>query len=147
MRVIQLLPELNEGGVERGTVELNREFVKQQHESIVISRGGMLADTIENDGGKHVQYDVCSKNPLTAPSRILGLRRLFKELNPDLIHARSRVPAWLCHFAKRGLNLPLVTTVHGMNRINRYSYKKRISKAANQSIIEVMRPQINESMN
>ena len=121
MRVIQLLPELNEGGVERGTVELNREFVQQQHESIVISRGGILADTIEKDGGRHLHFDVCSKNPLTAPSRILGLRRLLRELEPDLIHARSRVPAWLCHFARQGLKLPLVTTVHGMNRINRYS--------------------------
>ena len=75
MRVIQLLPELNEGGVERGTVELNREFVQQQHESIVISRGGILADTIEKDGGRHLHFDVCSKNPLTAPSPVPGLNR------------------------------------------------------------------------
>ena len=93
MRIVQLLPELNEGGVERGVVELSRELVKLGHESIVISNGGKQAEQIDLDGGRHVTLDIYSKNLLTAPSRMLQLRRCLRELNPDIIHARSRVPA------------------------------------------------------
>lgn len=121
MRIVQLLPELNEGGVERGVVELSRELVRRGHESIVISAGGQLVDTIEADGGRHVFYDVCSKNPLTAPGRVFGLRRLLRRLEPDILHARSRVPAWLAYLANKKLNIPFVTTVHGFNSVNAYS--------------------------
>lgn len=121
MRIVQLLPELNEGGVERGTVELSRELVKLGHESIVISAGGKLQGHIEKEGGKHIQFDVCSKNPLTVLPRVMQLRNVFKELKPDIIHARSRVPAWLAYLANRSLHIPFVTTVHGFNSVSFYS--------------------------
>lgn len=121
MRIIQLLPELNEGGVERGTVELNREFVKLGHESIVISHGGKLVPQIVADGGKHIVLDVSSKNPLTAISRMLKLRKVLKKIEPDVLHARSRVPAWLTYMANKSLHFPFVTTVHGFNSVNAYS--------------------------
>lgn len=121
MRVVQLLPELNEGGVERGVVEFSREMARRGIESIVVSAGGRLAGQIEADGGRHVVFDVCGKNPLTAPRRVLGLRRLFRRLRPDILHARSRVPAWLAYLADRPLRIPFVTTVHGFNSVNPYS--------------------------
>ena len=121
MRIIQLLPELNEGGVERGTMELSRELVKRGYESIVISSGGKLQEQIEQEGGKHITFDVCSKNPLTALWRIVQLRRILTELNPDILHARSRVPAWLTYLANKKLGIPFVTTVHGFNSVNAYS--------------------------
>lgn len=121
MKVLQLLPELNEGGVERGTVELNREFVKRGIQSVVISRGGTLARRIEADGGEHISFDVCSKNPFDAPIRILRLRALLRAIGPDIVHARSRVPAWLAYLANKPLRLPFVTTVHGLNSVSRYS--------------------------
>ena len=121
MRIVQLLPELNEGGVERGVVELNREFVTSGHDSIVISAGGKLAGTIDADGGRHIALDVCSKNPLSAWRRVVVLRRLFRELRPDIIHVRSRVPAWLAYLANRSLGIPFVTTVHGFNSVSPYS--------------------------
>jgi glycosyltransferase involved in cell wall biosynthesis len=121
MKIVQILPELNEGGVERGTMELNREFVALGHESIVISCGGKLVSTIEADGGKHISLDVCSKNPFTALVRIYKLRNVLRKLKPDIVHARSRVPAWLTYFANKSLKIPFVTTVHGLNSINPYS--------------------------
>lgn len=121
LRVIQLVPELNEGGVERGTCEISREFSKQGINSIVISNGGKLSQLIEQHGGTHLQFDVCSKNPLTAPVRISKLKKLFKHYKPDIIHVRSRVPAWLSFFARKNLQLPMVTTVHGINSVNPYS--------------------------
>lgn len=121
MRIVQLLPELNEGGVERGTVELSRELVLRGNESIVISKGGTLVSQIEADGGRHIYADVCSKNPLNVFSRMRRLRRILKELNPDIIHARSRIPAWLAYLANKTLHIPFVTTVHGFNSISLYS--------------------------
>ncbi|MDF1581110.1 MAG: glycosyltransferase, partial [Desulfuromonadales bacterium] len=121
MKIVQLLPELNEGGVERGVVELSRELVKRGHESIVICHGGKLAARIEADGGRYVSFDVCTKNPFTAPLRVLRLRRLLRQLAPDIIHARSRVPAWLAWLANKTLRIPFVTTVHGFNSVNAYS--------------------------
>jgi len=121
MHVVQIVPELNEGGVERGTVELSRELVRHGYSSTVISAGGRLVPQIVSDGGRHVVLDVAGKNPLTAAVRALLLRRLLRKLKPDVLHARSRVPAWLVRLAKRPLNIPWVTTVHGYNSINRYS--------------------------
>jgi glycosyltransferase involved in cell wall biosynthesis len=121
MKIVQLLPELNEGGVERGTVELSRELVKMGHESIVISAGGKLEDQIKKDGGKHITFDVCSKNPLSAPFRIFQLRKILRALDPDILHARSRVPAWLAYLANKKLHIPFVTTVHGFNSVSPYS--------------------------
>lgn len=118
---MQLLPELNEGGVERGVVELNRELTKLGIESIVISAGGKLAAQIDADGGRHLEFDLASKNPLTAPWRIRQLRRLLGELQPSILHARSRVPAWLIYLANKRLQIPFVTTVHGFNSVNAYS--------------------------
>jgi len=121
MRVVQVLPELNEGGVERGAVELSRELVKRGIESWIISRGGKLVEQVQREGGQHRAVDACSKNPLTALSRASALKRLLNEIDPDIIHARSRIPAWLCRLANRSARRPFVTTVHGLNRINRYS--------------------------
>ncbi|MGM0518982.1 MAG: glycosyltransferase family 4 protein [Campylobacterota bacterium] len=121
LKVVQVLPELNEGGVERGTVELSREYIKRDIESIVISNGGKLVSQIEKDDGKHMTFDVCSKNILTVPLRVIKLRKILKELNPDIVHVRSRVPAWLVYFANKSLKIPFVTTVHGFNSIGFYS--------------------------
>nr|VFK77968.1 MAG: Glycosyltransferase involved in cell wall bisynthesis [Candidatus Kentron sp. SD] len=121
MHIVQILPELDQGGVERGTVEVNRELVRRGHDSTVISAGGKLVRQIEAEGGKHIALDVCSKNPLTVPFRTRALRARLQALRPDILHARSRVPAWLSHFANKKPRIPFVTTVHGLNSVNPYS--------------------------
>lgn len=121
MRVVQLLPELNEGGVERGAVELNREFVKKGIDSFVISAGGKLEKQINLDGGSFIKFDVCSKNIFTVISRVNGLKKILKEIKPDIIHVRSRVPAWLVYFANKSLKIKVVSTVHGFNSVGFYS--------------------------
>jgi glycosyltransferase involved in cell wall biosynthesis len=121
MHIVQILPALNEGGVERGTVELSREFVRRGHSSTVISSGGRLAETLVREGARHLALDVKSKNPLTVLSRAAKLRRALEELRPDVVHYRSRVPGWLFTFANRRLHLPFVSTVHGFNSVSAYS--------------------------
>jgi glycosyltransferase involved in cell wall biosynthesis len=121
MRIVQLVPELNEGGVERGVVELNREYVKLGIESYVISYGGKLENQINIDGGNHIKFDVCSKNIFTAFSRVNSLKKILKEIKPNIIHVRSRVPAWLVYFANKSLKIKVVSTVHGFNSVGFYS--------------------------
>ena len=121
MRIVQLLPELNEGGVERGVVELNREYSKLDIDSIVISNGGKLSNQIDLDGGKHITFDVCSKNIFTVFKRVSDLKKILREINPDIIHVRSRVPAWLVYFANNSLKIKVVSTVHGFNSVSFYS--------------------------
>ncbi|MDD4102472.1 MAG: glycosyltransferase family 4 protein [Kiritimatiellae bacterium] len=107
--------------MERGTVELSREFVRRSHTSTVISSGGRLAAQIERDGARHVTLDVRSKNPLTALYRATQLRQALTALKPDIVHFRSRVPGWLFIIANRSLRLPFVSTVHGFNSVSAYS--------------------------
>lgn len=121
MHIVQILPALDEGGVERGTVELSREFVKRGVESTVISSGGRLAEALGRDGGRHIALDMKAKNPLTLPARVFALRRVLNQVKPDLVHYRSRVPGWLFAFANRTLRVPFVSTVHGFNSVNAYS--------------------------
>lgn len=121
MHVVHILPELKQGGVEQVVVDLNREMVREGLTSTVISAGGPLTGKIEDDGGKHLSMDVCSKNPLSVPVRVPLLHNALQTLAPDVLHLHSRVPAWLAHFANRPMRIPAVTTVHGFNSVNKYS--------------------------
>ena len=124
MRILQVLPELNSGGVERGTLDLARELVQRGHESLVISNGGRLVETLEQQGSRHIQRPVHRKSPASL-AQIHPMRRLLRELAPDVVHVRSRLPAWIVWLAWRGLpvsNRPrLVSTFHGLYSVNRYS--------------------------
>ncbi len=119
MRVAQLLPELNEGGVERGVVDLNAALSGNGVESFIISKGGKLASKISADGGTHIALDIASKNPFSAPYRAFKLRQTLLKIAPDIVHIRSRVPAWL--YLLTGLKIPTVSTIHGFNSPNFYS--------------------------
>jgi glycosyltransferase involved in cell wall biosynthesis len=121
--VMQLLPELNSGGVERGTLEMGRFLVQQNHKSIVVSGGGRLVEQLEKDGSVHIRKTIGSKNPI-ALFHILPLRKLIKN-GVDVLHLRSRMPAWIGYLAWLSI-LPkkrpvLVTTFHGFYSINAYS--------------------------
>ncbi len=124
MKVMQLLPELNSGGVERGTLEIARALVKEGHQSVVVSNGGRLVAQLEAEGSTHLTLPIHKKS-LSSLWQIRPLRRLIQTEQPDIVHVRSRVPAWLTHFALRGMpahSRPhLVSTVHGFYSINRYS--------------------------
>lgn len=124
MKVIQILPELESGGVERGTLEVGKYLVEQGQESIVISNGGRLVEQLETEGSRHIALPVHKKS-LRSLSQVKVLRGLFEAEKPDIIHLRSRVPAWLAWLAWRKMNPQnrprLVTTVHGMYSVNFYS--------------------------
>jgi glycosyltransferase involved in cell wall biosynthesis len=124
MKVVQILPELNAGGVERGTLEVGKYLVDQGHESIVISNGGRLVTQLETEGSRHITLPVHKKR-LSSLKQVRILRRLFEEECPDILHLRSRLPAWLAWLAWRKMDPQtrprLVTTVHGFYSVNAYS--------------------------
>ena len=121
MKTLQLVPAMEQGGVERGVVEMNRVLVGEGWQNVVVSAGGRLARQIEDDGGRHVELDVKSKNPFTFFARAAKLRRLLLAEKPDVVCAHSRVPAWLFKRAARGLGIPWITFAHGANSVSRYS--------------------------
>lgn len=121
IRIVQLVPDMEEGGVERGVVELNRELTKRQVDNIVVSRGGKLVPEIEKYNGRHIVMDIASKNPLTMPYRARILRKLLLELQPSIVHARSRIAAWLCTMGNRNPRFPFVTSVHATYTVSPYS--------------------------
>ena len=121
MKTLQLVPAMEQGGVERGVVEMNRAIVAAGWQNVVVSAGGRLASVIEKDGGRHLAIDVKSKNPLTYFSRAARLRKALVAERPDVVCAHSRVPAWLFRRAARGLGIPWITFAHGANSVSPYS--------------------------
>jgi glycosyltransferase involved in cell wall biosynthesis len=124
LTVVQMLPALDAGGVERGTLEVARHLVECGHRSIVISAGGRLVADLEAQGSEHIAWDVGAKRPGTL-RWVRPLRRLLAERRVDILHLRSRLPAWIGYLAWRGLPAAgrphLVTTVHGLYSVGRYS--------------------------
>ncbi|OEU51037.1 MAG: glycosyl transferase [Desulfobulbaceae bacterium S3730MH12] len=121
---MQLLPELESGGVERGTLEMGRHLVKKGHRSIVVSAGGRLVDQLEKEGSEHIEKNIGSKSPI-ALLHILPLRRLMKKEKVDILHLRSRMPAWVGYIAWKSISRKhrpvLITTFHGFYSVNAYS--------------------------
>ena len=129
MRILQLLPELKVGGVERGTVDLSDHLVKLGHDSAVISAGGQLANLLSDHGAKHYELPIAKKN-IRALSQINNLKKIYSEFQPDIVHVRSRFPAWINYFALKNFSdkKPIVvSTFHGL--YSKPFYSKSMSYA------------------
>ena len=122
LTVVQLLPALHSGGVERSTLEIAAALVAAGHASHVVSAGGRLVPALEAAGSTHHALSLGAKS-LATPFKVFALRRLLRALKPDIVHARSRLPAWVALGALRGLSPRprFITTVHGLNSPGRYS--------------------------
>ena len=122
LTVIQLLPTLESGGVERGTIEIAAALAAAGHRSIVISGGGKMVAELARSNTEHITLPIGAKR-ISALRLIKPLRQLFA--SADIVHPRSRVPAWLTWRALKkmdGVSKPqLVTTVHGFYSVSRYS--------------------------
>lgn len=124
MKIAQILPELNAGGVERGTLEIASRLVREGHEAIVVSNGGRLVAELERGGARHVTLPIHRKS-LASLLQIRAMRRFLTDERPDVVHIRSRVPGWITWLAWRGMDPAtrprLVSTVHGFYSVNAYS--------------------------
>ena len=123
--VIQILPELIAGGVERGTLELSRFLVQGGHRSLVVSQGGPMVEKLLKEGGRHLRMSYIGEKSPRCLLHLWPLRRLFQQREYPIVHLRSRLPAWVAYLAWKSLPVyrrpGLVTTFHGFYSINAYS--------------------------
>lgn len=124
LTVLQVLPALQSGGVERGTLEVGKYLVDHGHRSLVISAGGRLVEQLEREGSEHITWDI-GKKSLWTLRLIPRLRRFLIEHKVDILHVRSRMPAWIGYLAWKGMDPKtrphFITTVHGLYSVNPYS--------------------------
>jgi glycosyltransferase involved in cell wall biosynthesis len=112
--VLQVVPSLVTGGVERGTADVSAALVQAGWRSVVVSSGGPMVREIERAGGIHVTLPMDSKNPLVIRRNVRRLTDLITLHRIDLVHARSRAPAWSAWSAAQRMDRPFVTTFHGV---------------------------------
>lgn len=124
LTVVQLLPELELGGVERGTIEVAQALVQAGHRAVVVSAGGRLVQELEDCGAEHHRLPIGAKR-LATLALVPRLARLLQTVGADVVHARSRLPAWIGRLAlarlPRTARPRWVTTVHGPYTVNAYS--------------------------
>lgn len=124
--ILQIIPELDTGGAELSTIEIAAAVVRAGGRAIVLSEGGRMADRITASGGELVAFPAATKNPLKQIANAAAIARIARKEGVDLIHARSRAPAWSALAAARRTNVPFVTTYHGI-----YNEKSRAKKLYN----------------
>jgi len=111
--ILQVVPRLDTGGSEQATVEITEALTRAGASALVVTAGGRLTTAVRQAGGEVITLPVASKNPFTMLANARRLQRLIVERGVDLVHARSRAPAWSALLAARRTKRPFVTTYHG----------------------------------
>ena len=111
--ILQIIPSLESGGVERGTIDIAKSLKKQNFSPIVISSGGVLTYDLKEAKITHFELDVKSKNPFTIFLNIKKIAEIIDEYKVDLVHVRSRAPMWSAYYACKKTKTKLVSTIHG----------------------------------
>lgn len=111
--ILQIIPELDTGGAELSAVEIAEALVEAGARALVATEGGRLADRVRDAGAEIIPFPAATKNPLRMLANVSALERLMQERGVDLLHARSRAPAWSALGAARRTRVPFVTTYHG----------------------------------
>jgi glycosyltransferase involved in cell wall biosynthesis len=112
--ILQIIPRLDTGGAERAVVEIAAAVVCAGGRALVLAEpGGRLAPEVAAAGGEVVPFPAASKNPLGMLANARAIERLIARECIDLVHARSRAPAWSALAAARRARVPFVTTYHG----------------------------------
>ena len=131
-KILQLLPTLDYGGVDQGVLQVARHLKRQGHSPLVMSRVGRLTPPLIAEGIDHIPADIGAKNPLKMLCNIRRLKQYIRDTGVDLVHARSRAPAWVGYAATRALKIPFVTTFHGAYGLDpalKKHYNKVMAKA------------------
>ncbi|PCH99430.1 MAG: glycosyl transferase [Alphaproteobacteria bacterium] len=129
LTIMQIIPSLGTGGAEQGCIDIAAEIVKSGARSIVVSNGGGRVPDLLRIKSEHINLPVHSKNPLTMLGNIARIKRLIKKHEVDIVHVRSRAPAWSAMAACRNTNATYVTTVHAAYKGNGNAFKKFYNSA------------------
>ena len=130
--IVQILPALNRGGVERGTVEIAKAIIDRGYKAVVISNGGLLESQLIRMGVVVHRLPVHSKNPLKWPFIRSKLSDILRAEGADIVHVRSRAPAWIALPVAARLSMATVSTIHSkfapINAI-KHLYNRKMLKA------------------
>ncbi|BCK76553.1 glycosyltransferase involved in cell wall biosynthesis [Acetobacter aceti NBRC 14818] len=113
--ILQVLPALDAGGVERGTVEMVQAIAQAGGIPLVASAEGRLAPMIAYYGGRHIPLELGRKSPFAILRNARKLKAIIRKEKVSLVHARSRAPAWAAKLACRSRKVPFITTWHGVH--------------------------------
>lgn len=122
--ILQVLPELETGGVETGTIEIACELQKRGIKNFVASQGGRMVHELEKAGIPHLTLPLKSKNIFTMRHNAEKLAQYIKENGINIVHARSRAPAWSAYWAAKAANVHYMTTFHGTYGLGPCGIKK-----------------------
>lgn len=122
--IMQVIPHLSAGGAEQGCIDIAIELAKSKAKSIVVSNGGSRVPELTRAGVIHVDMPVHSKNPVVMYMNIMRLRSLIREHGVNIVHARSRAPAWSCLKACEDTNTHFMTTCHAPYNIHDSAAKR-----------------------
>ncbi len=122
--VLQVLPSLVSGGVERGTIDVAAALVRSGWRALVVSEGGPLVRELDRAGAEHIVLPLNTKNPKRVKENIARIAEVIRAENVSLVHARSRAPGWSAREAARETNVPFVTTFHGIYSLGPFGLKK-----------------------
>lgn len=111
--ILQVIPTLNTGGAELSTIEITAALTQAGARALVLTEGGRLEKDIIEAGGEIIRHPVATKNPFKIYRNASFIEKLIKTENINLVHARSRAPAWSAWMAARRTSTPFVTTYHG----------------------------------
>ena len=126
--VLQVLPELETGGVELGTVEIASELTKHGIKNFVASKGGRMVHDLQKLGVPHFTLNLKSKNPFTILKNAKKLEAYIKENDINIVHARSRAPAWSAYLAAKRAGVHYMATFHGTYGLGPWGIKKIYNK-------------------
>lgn len=122
--ILQVLPELRTGGVERGTVEITEAIHDAGWKALVASAEGPMVSKVLYAGGVHLNLPLATKSPFEMLKNSMKLEKIIRDKKVDIVHARSRAPAWSAYFAAKDTGAKFVTTFHGVYGLNAPLKKK-----------------------
>jgi glycosyltransferase involved in cell wall biosynthesis len=134
---LQVVPALVTGGVERGTVDVAQALVQAGWRALVVSSGGPMVRELERVGAEHIVLPLATKNPRAMRRNADSLAQLLRAENVDLVHARSRAPAWSAKDAAARTGTPFVTTFHGVYGLGPFGLKKLFNRVMAQGEIVI----------
>ena len=135
--VLQVVPNLISGGVERGTIDVAGALVQAGWRALVVSAGGPMVRELERAGAEHITLPLATKNPLAMRKNVEALADVIRAQGVDLVHSRSRAPAWSAREAAKVTDVPFMTTFHGVYGLGPFGIKKLYNRVMADGVIVI----------
>ena len=119
MKILMALMSLDIGGAETHVMELTLELLRQGHQVVLASGGGVYVEPLEAAGATHICIPMNQRSPLLMWRSLRRLYRVIQREQPDLVHAHARIPAFLCGLLQKRMHFPFITTAHGTFEVTR----------------------------